>query len=101
MGRMSQAQLIESIPDSLGSLVLNQDGAVISSSGDLENDEKLADKMMTLVQTAVRLPMGADGAGSFRKLAVTWDNYLYCITVSNQKVFVIKRKYVPPEPLVV
>lgn len=40
---------LERIPDQVGYLVLTEDGAVISSGGELENDEKSANIIMGLI----------------------------------------------------
>lgn len=40
---------MDKIPDQIGYLVLTEDGAIISSSGDLENDEKSANIIMNMI----------------------------------------------------
>ncbi|KAG1655592.1 Ragulator complex protein LAMTOR4 [Nymphon striatum] len=44
--------VLEKIPDQVGYLVMNQDGAVISSGGELENEEKTASVIFQLIKTA-------------------------------------------------
>lgn len=90
-------QGIERIADSLGFLVFNEDG-VLSSGGELENDEKMADKLMKLTQTALHVPLGGQSGSTFRRLSVMYDSFMYMITVSNHKVYVSKRRHIPQEP---
>lgn len=40
---------MEKIPDQIGYLVLTEDGAVQSSGGELENDEKTANIIMNMI----------------------------------------------------
>ncbi|KAL8574211.1 hypothetical protein ACOMHN_066394 [Nucella lapillus] len=92
-------QGIERIPDSLGYLVLTEEGAVVSSGGDLENDEGVANKISKMVMTAVRLVGIQEKKDAFKRLTVVYDNFLYAATVSNHKILVSKRKYVPQDPV--
>jgi|ERR1712179_357596 len=96
-------QGIERIPDTLGYLILTEDGAVFGSGGDLENDESTANKVLSLVRTAISATNLNEGserqAPNFKKLSVVWDSMLYVITVSNHKIFVSKRKNNPIEPV--
>ncbi|KAK7090612.1 ragulator complex protein LAMTOR4-like [Littorina saxatilis] len=92
-------QGIERIPDSLGYLVLTEDGAVVSSGGELENDETVATKISKMVLTAVRLVNTSEKKDAFKRLSVVYDNFLYAATVSNHRILVSKRKYVPQDPV--
>ncbi|XP_025079364.1 ragulator complex protein LAMTOR4-like [Pomacea canaliculata] len=92
-------QGIERIPDSLGYLVLTEEGAVVSSGGDLENDENVANKITKMVYSAVKLVNLNDRKDSFKRLTVVFDNFLYAITISNHKIMISKRKYVPQDPV--
>ncbi|XP_076454005.1 ragulator complex protein LAMTOR4-like [Babylonia areolata] len=92
-------QGIDRIPDSLGYLVLTEDGAVVSSGGELENEEGVATKISKMVMTAVRLISANDKKDTFKRLTVVYDNFLYAATVSNHKILVSKRKYVPQDPV--
>lgn len=94
---------IDRIPDSLGYLVLNEDGAVINSGGDLENNEDMARRLSDIVYTACHIPLSTSRSSKdkFKKLSIIWDTFQYVITVSNHKIYVSKRKYVPQEAQVV
>ncbi|KAL4231479.1 Ragulator complex protein lamtor4 [Mactra antiquata] len=90
---------LDRIPDSLGYLVLADDGAVINSGGDLENNEDIAKLFLQMVHTASRIPLSSSKKDKYRKISVVWDNFMYVITVSQHKVFISKRKYIPPDPV--
>ncbi|XP_013415651.1 ragulator complex protein LAMTOR4 [Lingula anatina] len=93
-------QNLERIPDSLGYLVISEDKAVVSSGGELENDEKTAALVYNLVQKAYRIPVMGDKRDGFKKLTINWDSFFYAITVSNNRIYVCKRQYNPQEPMV-
>uniref|UniRef100_X1Z4D0 Late endosomal/lysosomal adaptor and MAPK and MTOR activator 4 n=1 Tax=Capitella teleta TaxID=283909 RepID=X1Z4D0_CAPTE len=96
-------QSIERIPDSLGYLILNEDGAVLGSGGDLVNDEQTADRIINLVRSAVKLSctssMHDRHMANFKKMSVLWEDFLYAIAISNHKVYVSKRHNIPSEPI--
>ncbi|XP_068919406.1 COP9 signalosome complex subunit 6 isoform X4 [Petaurus breviceps papuanus] len=111
-------QGLERIPDQLGYLVLSE-GAVLAmftssesfaglypclapkiwSSGDLENDEQAAGAISELVSTACgfRLYHGLDMP--FKRLSVVFGEHTLLVTVSGQKVFVVKRQNHSREPI--
>ncbi|XP_068919405.1 COP9 signalosome complex subunit 6 isoform X3 [Petaurus breviceps papuanus] len=98
-GRTSAlTQGLERIPDQLGYLVLSE-GAVLASSGDLENDEQAAGAISELVSTACgfRLYHGLDMP--FKRLSVVFGEHTLLVTVSGQKVFVVKRQNHSREPI--
>lgn len=87
---------MDRISGQLGSLVLNEEGAVLSSSGELENDEKSADIIMGLVSLVSQIdPSGFPSDESFKKLSLTYDNHCYIICLSNRKIHIIKRSLNP------
>ncbi|KAL5004896.1 hypothetical protein ScPMuIL_018352 [Solemya velum] len=90
-------QGIDRIPDSLGYLVLTDDGAVMSSGGELENNEQMANKITKLIYTTCGV---ISPKVPFKRLSVIWDDIMYAITVSNHKIFISKRRYVPQDPAV-
>ncbi|XP_064615334.1 ragulator complex protein LAMTOR4-like [Liolophura sinensis] len=91
-------QGLERIQDSLGYLVLTEEGAVIASGGDLENDERRANYFMSLAQTTSKVKL-SDRRDTFKRVSVVWEDIMYVITVSNHKVYVCKRPYAPQDPI--
>ncbi|XP_071276209.1 ragulator complex protein LAMTOR4 isoform X1 [Agelaius tricolor] len=110
-------QGLERVPAQAGYLVIS-DGAVLASSqpfwgspnveflpaqssGDLENDEHTATVLQGLVATALglRLPRGHEPP--FRRLSVVFGEHSLLVTVSGQKLFVVKRHHHVQEPVAV
>lgn len=86
------ANAMDRFPGYMGYLLLNEEGAVLSSSGDLENDEKSADVIMGLVNLVSQIdPSGFPSDEGFKKLSLTYDNHCYIICLSNRKIHIIKR----------
>ncbi|KFM81977.1 hypothetical protein X975_05443, partial [Stegodyphus mimosarum] len=77
-----------------GYLVINEDGGIIASGGDLECNEKIAEIFYQMVKGvhAGILSLSENGTG-FRKLSINYDDHFYVIAVSNKKIHVVKRSY--------
>ncbi|XP_067828283.1 ragulator complex protein LAMTOR4 [Heptranchias perlo] len=91
-------QGLERIPDQLGYLVISEDG-VLSSAGELENDEHTAGVIMRMMQTAVKLCTNGSTEPFFRRMSVVFGEHTYMATISGQKVFVVKRHNNPHEAI--
>ncbi|EFA08822.1 ragulator complex protein LAMTOR4 homolog [Tribolium castaneum] len=81
---------MDKIPGQTGYLILNEEGAVLSSSGDLENDEKSAVIIMGLINLTSHIDRAAFEEG-FKKLSINYDKHCYIICLSNRKVYVVKK----------
>uniref|UniRef100_A0A8I5YKY8 Ragulator complex protein LAMTOR4 n=1 Tax=Pongo abelii TaxID=9601 RepID=A0A8I5YKY8_PONAB len=98
-GRTSAlTQGLERIPDQLGYLVLSE-GAVLASSGDLENDEQAASAISELVSTACGFRLHRGMNVPFKRLSVVFGEHTLLVTVSGQRVFVVKRQNRGREPI--
>ncbi|RZC41386.1 hypothetical protein BDFB_002024 [Asbolus verrucosus] len=82
---------MERIPGQTGHLLLNEEGAVLASSGDLENDEKSAVIIMGLMNLSSYVDKTAFPEEGFKKLSITYDKHCYIICLSNRKVHVVKK----------
>ncbi|CAJ1054369.1 ragulator complex protein LAMTOR4 [Xyrichtys novacula] len=89
---------LERIPDQLGYLVISEDG-VLASAGELENDEHTAGVMMQMVRTASRFRLSGAADPPFKRMSVILEDFVYTVTVSGQKVFVVKRQNNQHEPI--
>jgi len=88
------------IPDELGQLIINEDGAVISSSGELENAEQTAATIMSLVSCTNKENIWPGDSGeAFKKISITYSDYSYIICLSNKNIHVVKRKFIPHGPV--
>merc|ERR1711962_70612 len=83
---------VDRVPDQLGYFVLNFEGAVLSSSGELENDETSATIVTEIVRHAMKINLTDTGADEkFKRISLTYQDFVLMITVSNQKIFAVKR----------
>ncbi|XP_067037380.1 ragulator complex protein LAMTOR4 homolog [Acropora muricata] len=82
---------LDKIPDVQGYLVINSDGAVLASAGDLENNENVASTITKMLQTAAKIPISGDRTQTFRRMSVYFADFSLMATVSNQRIFVVKR----------
>ncbi|XP_050822812.1 ragulator complex protein LAMTOR4-like [Gopherus flavomarginatus] len=93
-------QELERIPDQLGYLVIC-DGAVLASAGDLENAEHTAGVISELVATACGFQLQHGPDPQFKCLSVVFGEHTFLVTISCQKIFVVKRQNHLWEPVAV
>ncbi|XP_015921181.1 ragulator complex protein LAMTOR4 [Parasteatoda tepidariorum] len=75
----------------VGSIVMNEEGGIISSSGDLENNENVASIFHQMVKGADKTVLSlSDKADGFKKLSVNYEDFSYVVAVSNKKIHVSK-----------
>lgn len=93
---------LDRIPDQTGYLVLTEDGAVLTSGGDLENDERVANIIVGLVTLTSRVDTKAFSAQeTFEKISITYKDHCYVICLSNKKIHVVKRKLPLPTTVII
>ncbi|XP_076292259.1 late endosomal/lysosomal adaptor, MAPK and MTOR activator 4 [Lasioglossum baleicum] len=94
--------LLERIPDQIGYLVMNEDGAVLTSGGELENDERIANVILGLVTLTNKVdPKGFPSNEAFDKISITYPDHCYVICLSNKKIHVVKKRLVSATTAVV
>ncbi|XP_053411464.1 ragulator complex protein LAMTOR4 isoform X1 [Nycticebus coucang] len=69
------------------------------SSGDLENDEQAASAISELVSTACGFRLHHSMNVPFKRLSVVFGEHTLLVTVSGQRVFVVKRQNRGREPI--
>ena len=90
----SLLQDLQNIPGQLGCLILDNEGAVVSSHGDLKNDEKTAKVFMRMVQIAWKMKL--DGKHTnVKRLSLIFTNHVLLGTVSNGKIYIVKKAHTP------
>ncbi|XP_063536485.1 ragulator complex protein LAMTOR4 homolog [Cydia strobilella] len=83
---------MDKIPDQIGYLVLTEDGAVLESGGELENDERVATIVTDLISLSNKVdPVAFSPSEQFKKISITYDDHWFLICMSNKKVYVVKR----------
>ncbi|GBL82932.1 hypothetical protein AVEN_106435-1 [Araneus ventricosus] len=93
----------EKVNHQVGFMVIHEKGGLISSGGELEYNEVLADLFYKMVKegTDKGLLSLSDNEGGFKKLTVQFEDHFYVVAVSNKKIHVVKRKYYPTDPALV
>jgi len=77
--------LTPSTPGQMGFLVLSAEtGAVLSSGGDLQSDEKTAASLYSLVKTSGQLALA-------KQISISYSEHFYTVVVSGNKIHVVKR----------
>ncbi|XP_014473571.1 PREDICTED: ragulator complex protein LAMTOR4 homolog isoform X1 [Dinoponera quadriceps] len=93
---------LDRIPDQTGYLVLTEDGAVLTSGGDLENDERVANIIVGLVTLTNGIdPKAFPAPEAFEKISITYKDHCYVICLSNKKIHVVKRKLPLPTAAII
>lgn len=72
---------------------------MLASSGDLENDEQAASTISELVSTACGFRLHHGTNVPFKRLSVVFGEHTLLVTVSGQRVFVVKRQNRGREPI--
>lgn len=104
---------LERMPDVIGYLVLTEDGAVMASGGEMENDERSANIINGLIQMcdtcvyiiaihkfpinyyiiALRVDSQHFASNSCQRICIAYEEHSYVICMSNKKVYVVKKKH--------
>uniref|UniRef100_A0A6M2E3Z3 Late endosomal/lysosomal adaptor and MAPK and MTOR activator 4 n=1 Tax=Amblyomma tuberculatum TaxID=48802 RepID=A0A6M2E3Z3_9ACAR len=93
---------MEKVPDQVGFLVLNVDGGVVSSGGELENEERIGEIIRKMVYCADKRDLlPANNSDSINRMSIYLGKYYYVVTLSNQRIYISKREYLPTEPVIV
>jgi len=77
--------------EELGVIVLNSDGSISQSSGELENDSKTAKIISSIIDCIHLYESLNTNEGQFHSITIQFDDYLYSVQIS-KKSTVIKRK---------
>jgi len=75
------------VPGQIGHLVLNRSGAILSSGGELENDEKTANNLFKLITNSTKGDFGRE----VEKVSVNYADHSYTISTLNNKINIVKR----------
>ncbi|CAG4971771.1 unnamed protein product [Colias eurytheme] len=80
------------VEDKLGYLILTEDGAVLESGGELENDERVATIITDLISLSNSVDPIAFGPNEpFKKISIAYEDHWFAICLSNKKIHVVKR----------
>ncbi|XP_058831823.1 ragulator complex protein LAMTOR4 homolog [Topomyia yanbarensis] len=80
------------IPDQIGYLIMSEDGAVLASGGEMENDERSAGIISGLLTLTESVDPAVFKKRSCKKISIAYEEHSYTICLSNKKVYVVKRR---------
>lgn len=104
------AKVFDSVPDCVGYLIMNEDGSIEHSHGDLQNNETAASQIYKMVLCAARISVHPTKTVAFKRFTsknikfsvshfnwniivlVSDDQYVYCISCANHRIYVAKRR---------
>ncbi|KAL5290084.1 LAMTOR4 family protein [Megaselia abdita] len=89
---------MENIANQIGFLVLKDDGAVLESGGDLENDEKSANIFMRIVRMTESVDTNFMEKNGCERISIVYDDHSYTVCMSNKKIYIIKRRHINSSP---
>ncbi|CAF0760262.1 unnamed protein product [Rotaria sordida] len=88
----SLAKVFDNIPDCVGYLIMNEDGSIEHSHGDLQNNENAANLVYKMVLCASKISVHPKERMAFKRFTISDDQYVYCISCANHRIYVAKRR---------
>lgn len=82
--------VFEAIEDKLGYLILNHEGAVLASDGELKNSEHTATVITNVLRLVDSISPHSHG---YNQLNITYPNHSYIVSLSNKKIYILKRRF--------
>jgi len=77
----------EKVVGSVGHLLLNADGAILASGGELQNDESTTKKLFQFISAATKGDFGTE----VEKISINYADHCYVIGFSNNKLHIVKK----------
>ncbi|UJR33574.1 hypothetical protein I4U23_021012 [Adineta vaga] len=85
-------KVFDNVPDCVGYLVMNADGSVEHSHGDLQNNETVANLIYKMVLCAIKVSVHPTKQILFNRFTVSNDQYVYCVSSANNRIYAVKRR---------
>lgn len=83
---------LNDVEGQVGTLKLNLDGSVVSSSGDLAEDPDLPNIIVSLLQDVNAIVKNSGKESPFKRLTVAFSQSSFVVTIANGKIYVVKKK---------
>jgi len=84
--------LLTDVEHQVGGLILNLDGTIVASSVELTNDLKTASIIYNILLDANGAISAGENKDPFKRLTVAFQKASFVVSVSNNKVYIVKRK---------
>mmetsp|Transcript_18416 Transcript_18416/g.46852 ORF Transcript_18416/g.46852 Transcript_18416/m.46852 type:complete len:94 (-) Transcript_18416:63-344(-) len=83
---------LESVPGQIGTLVLEHSGRVLSATGELESmGNEVASTVLAMLRDSKPLVDAFEKGNSFHRMTVGFSKYAYVITMSTDRILVVKK----------
>uniref|UniRef100_A0A1A9W742 Late endosomal/lysosomal adaptor and MAPK and MTOR activator 4 n=1 Tax=Glossina brevipalpis TaxID=37001 RepID=A0A1A9W742_9MUSC len=74
----------------IGYLILKEDGALLESGGELENDEKRANIFQGLLNITESIDENFMPKNGCERVSIVYEDHSYNICMSNRRIFIVK-----------
>ncbi|XP_061394325.1 ragulator complex protein LAMTOR4 homolog [Musca vetustissima] len=81
---------MEKFANQIGFLVLKEDGAVLESGGELENDERSANIFLDLINLTESVDENFMPNSSCERISIVYEDHSYNICMSNRRIYIVK-----------
>lgn len=89
---------LDTIPNSLGHMIIDEERNIVQSSGDLEGNEKIAEIALKIAYTAAKVPVNPDTKDSWKRISMVIENqYVFMMTIHQHKIYLVKRRHTSDE----
>ncbi|KAI9581573.1 hypothetical protein GQX74_012898 [Glossina fuscipes] len=82
--------IMNRLSNQIGYLILKEDGAVLESGGELENDERRANIFQGLVNITENVDENFMPNSGCERISIVYEDHSYNICMSNRRIFIVK-----------
>lgn len=87
---------MEKVANQIGYLVLKEDGAVLESGGELQNDERSANIFLDLINLTESVDENFMPNSSCERVSIVYEDHSYNICMSNRRIYIVKLRNIAP-----
>ncbi|KAM7355264.1 late endosomal/lysosomal adaptor, MAPK and MTOR activator 4 [Cochliomyia hominivorax] len=81
---------MEKLANQIGYLVLKEDGAVLESGGELQNDERSANIFLDFINLTESVDENFMPNSSCERISIVYEDHSYNICMSNRRIYIVK-----------
>ncbi|KAI8126485.1 Ragulator complex protein LAMTOR4 like protein [Lucilia cuprina] len=81
---------MEKLANQIGYLVMKEDGAVIESGGELQNDERSANIFLDFINLTESVDENFMPNSSCERISIVYEDHSYNICMSNRRIYIVK-----------
>ncbi|TMW52195.1 hypothetical protein DOY81_002754 [Sarcophaga bullata] len=81
---------MDKLVNQIGYLVLKEDGAVLESGGELQNDERSANIFLDFINLTESVDENFMPNSSCERISIVYEDHSYNICMSNRRIYIVK-----------